>query len=1480
MRTNQPLKTLAVLTLALCLWSCGSNPEHELQRARLALDNNRPEAALQLVQSVLEAKPDDIEALLVRADAQMRLLNFGASKNTLDKVLRLQADNTEAHRLYGSWVFARTFNLLRQSDLSTNDKLLKEYDETLAVGKDEVRWLEDQGNRQAEASYLRAKLALQDYARYQAIDTTERKNLSNLNPDGTPNEDPDSTLGKLKSTMNDLGKVARAQLEDALQLDPNLLDAALDYARLLRTDKDWKAAWALAQKMSQVKELNPTLAGDLVLMVMQVPEEIQPQSARKELGWKLSNLVPEAERKSPAWRIAAARLYLLDDDNDSTLAQLEPIYRGDTSDMNIPYLLAQAYVGKKNYPKARDIFEKMLTRNANSAELQMRYGQVLLQMGEDNLAREALRRATELEPDNTVARRLFLNLMVQSNTIDAVGKDVDRLLEEKPTDPSALQLKLQFEQARGQRSEVDQLMARMEKIDPLNADHLRVMVSGYTYLEQFDHVESCARKLIQISPDSLDAYLSLANALLAQNKDDEVEPLLRTAKEKFAKETSLDQMLARVYIMRRRYDRATEILDKIIEAEPRNIDARLLQAQTLAYMQLPREAAQQVESALEVDPNNVQAHALASNIYQVLGNTEKAAEHLSLIDSEKISERDAPALKAQLLIKRGDLDQAATVCNRAIAAGHSDPMLRRLLAGIYLKQGQPSQAEFQLLAMVRTNPDVAMNFVILTEFYIRQKMFDKGLEEFARLQLLNEPLARLSRASLLSTNKQPDRALAELEPILRPMILRADPSSLAIAEAMSRIYLGMGQPDKAIDTLMRLVDAGVKSPEAQLSIIDIRSARQPVDKTVEQLDSLHKLLNPEDSRVRFSILERYARLNRVDRMLSLLDQWIDIRPNSWRLWQIKGQTLRSAGRLDESAKVLGKAIEMSPENSALYVDLALTQQQAGQFPAAEATLDKCAKIDGGARIVALASKGQMFVDLGLFKKATEVYDELESAGRSADPRINLSMGQALYEMKRYDEAKRRLEEIADYSSNYPDAQVLMARIESTQGKTEEARSRMEALAKNEQFAAIASRELLKLDAKSNQTRDLMAWADRMLSVENLPDAEREAWLRTRVWIAAQGGNWDEVRDTLERLVEIKPDDPGLAAARISVILMQSKYEAARLALSRSAALQQAPLGKLLSVAIDGKVPADAKFNALDRFMSSLAVGDTDSANSAIEELPPFRTMFKDDLRQLMGRSDLTSPAMMNAFRNLIVATAALRAGLPNLCENICGALVLQSPGLTPAYSLLADSLMAQDRDIDQVKTLVLKNLPNTSVALYASANSLYRQGNYTDAIAKLKTLLEREPTNIHATYELTTYQQKAGQIDDAILGLEKIWNGKTVYRIPAGNDLAYLIAEHKPDRLTEAGVIARQCLDAQPQNSPLLDTVAWIEHKQGKDKEALAHIAQISKTLSSLPEIHFHQAEIYAALGNENWAKYHYEAAASGPDGVPEVMAARSKLTG
>ena len=1462
---------------------CGQSPETQLGTAQIAIHRGKSRQALELADKVLKVQPDNVEAHLIRVKAQMmlrRLEGPESAEATLDGLIKRYPDNIDVREVYIHWAFVQLGHLLEKSDFVSSEELQKKFQHTLATGEVQADWLSAQEGQAAEALYIKARLARREVGSIDRILKGDRQSIRR-EIDQPQHEKLDEIIASLERRRNDRVKKIEQYLRDAIAQSPGHSHACELYAAMLMSRQAWPDLWRLSQQLTEQSGLSASLCDRMAVALIQMPTGYQPRPDRLETAAKIVGNAREEDRASIDWQIAMGRLHLVNAEHDEAREKFEQVLKQQPDDVNGRYLLAQALYGLKQYNDAKINLDKLSDRVPRSSDILTLYGLVLSELGDFAQAKDVLAQAKTLDPENTVAQQAMFQIMVAEKRLDEAGSDIIKYYEMNRTKPDAIRLLVQYLQAEGRADQLRSHLGEVQTIKPLTDEHLIILVNAYFFLEDYRQAERYARRLVERKPDHLSAHLRLAEALLMLDKQGDANRMLLELRERFPDTASVDQMLGRLYLRRYLFDRAAELLQKVVESEPANHSARILLARALANLSLTEEAFRHINVVLEENPDHVEAHALAGRIYQFTGKEGKAREHLERIDVGEIDEYRHPAVLAQIMIHQGQLEDAAGVCMRAIGMGHTDPALRLLLAGIYTKQEDYDRSEQHLLALARSQPRNPRAFGLLARFYVARGRIHKGLDEFSKLQAAgaDEALTRLARSMLLQASGSAEEALRVLREIYEPLIRRGDRKALIVADGMAKIYLGQKDgKGGALAVYDELIEADVHRTEAQLRQVDIWIVSDKI-KAADTLDQLADGIGATQKRLRFMIMNRYVRLDRVPQALAMLDAWMQSDGEHASLLRWKGDLLMQAGRAGEAVAVYDRAIERAPDSAALRFQLARAYHAQLNFPAAEAAFDAMAELDAGARIASLAAKGQMFLKLGLKRQAVTVFDELEKTGKPRDPRVIYAIGQAFADMGKDDQARDRLKQIPQFAKAYIPAQLLLARVEQRQGMMAAAEVRLQALLKRRGVAPVVVRELLELNIRNKQHEPLLKRAEQLLSIHTLPIDLKWNWLRLTVTINSERKDWGKVLSALDELAKLQPNHPAIAMSQIAVLVHLNRGEQAREIYRRNPLLANQPIAPLTAMLLDEPIPEMPQESGVSRYLRALVNQDIEEARLAAEQTRPHKTLFKSDLKSILDRDDIRTRTTGRAATTTALALVALQAGVYELSEQLCLTVLKEAPRFAPAHGVLVQAFLKMGVPEDEALANAQRLLPDSGLAVYLSARDKRGREDWLGCANDLKALLALEPGNHHIEYEIAMALQNAGEIEQVIPVLERIKEKEGPYRFAASNDLAYLLAQHRPQQLERAYQLASNTRKHWS-NPHLHDTMGWIQHLRNDNEAALDHLCRAIVQINHVPDIHYHLGVVYKALGVEDWSRYHLKEAAEGGPDRPWNAQARALLSG
>jgi tetratricopeptide (TPR) repeat protein len=184
-------------------------------------------------------------------------------------------------------------------------------------------------------------------------------------------------------------------------------------------------------------------------------------------------------------------------------------------------------------------------------------------------------------------------------------------------------------------------------------------------------------------------------------------------------------------------------------------------------------------------------------------------------------------------------------------------------------------------------------------------------------------------------------------------------------------------------------------------------------------------------------------------------------------------------------------------------------------------------------------------------------------------------------------------------------------------------------------------------------------------------------------------------------------------------------------------------------------------------------------------------------------------------------------------------------GDTIAAAATFDSALTACKD-DSAKVLFFTGMFNN------------QRHQYAIAIGYFDRVLEADPRNINALFNLGAACERDGRIADAEKAFERLLSIQPDHA-QALNYLGFMWAD-KGIKLDQAEKMIGQALKAEPENGAYLDSYAWVLYKKEKFKEALKYQEKAMKLSSEDAVLYDHLGDIRAALkdfaaAKENWRK-------------------------
>ena len=1038
-------------------------------------------------------------------------------------------------------------------------------------------------------------------------------------------------------------------------------------------------------------------------------------------------------------------------------------------------------------------------------------------------------------------------MLLSENNLRAGLQRIDRASSQlQDRNPELLMISAQARRKLGENGAAITRYKQLFELLPQNTAIQIELAKAYLQTRQASEAAKLIDQTLEQDPGNPDA-LRLQAAMLAGSPtraDDAI-----AAFEALGARDDPDQQLAlgRLYARAGRQEEAVKLIAQAFENNPANLNA--LQAllkltaepkAQLALIQQAREARPDDNAGLDVLERHVQW--LAENPQLSEDQQQVRAERARMIQEAvqaRIDAEDDPFKKAmaeaRFHLGLEEDQQVMDALARAQAIDANNPQLVDLQFDLALRDEDWSAAEKRVEQAAQLDLDQAKGDFYRGRLETARQRYPLAIAAYRRA-LSSAPAHSqgwMLYGNVLAQNEEYDAAADALE-----QSIGQRPDNVTALRTLAMVELKRDQGTRAL----KWIREALKFAPNDRTLLNQYLALEGEYGNVEQAIALREQLaqaDPTDLANRRALVGLQARAGRADQALALAQTMANENPDDLASTAGLASAHRLAGDIASGQRVLEQFIAQRGSNVTVADRLMLARYliQTNLEEGVAAYQSARAMEDPQKREVS-RELGDVLFARGVSEPAAKIYSELHDADPE-DQGVSLRLAETLIRLQRFEEAKKIL---VGLDQGNADIEVLLAMIASEQGQNDEALRKFNAAIKRDPRRAELYRQRAALLATDS---DHVADAQRDLNTAlelnpNLTDA--------RLMLAQlyfQRNDFADGQRELRNLLNRNPEHIQARVQLINLLAQRGERSAARLLIQEGQAMfPDQPTWPALAgqLAMQGGDYAQAvaawhevvRLEPSARNVGGLAVAmfKAGASDQVLPMLAEHVTVVNDEplLQALRGRA--------------LVAEGQSQAGQQVLVHAMQRA---------KTYTQFT-SVVAQLRQVYSSKQ---------SAAMLMSAQEPERSAWYQLALAKLdieQDQFSQAIARLEALRSTVTDVQQLGSIDQ-LLALSFQSNAQDqqaaqVYRrilkaspdnFNALNNLAYMLGESDdPALLAEALGLAQRAVDQAPNNPWVLDTLGWVQLRQGDDLDAARRTLEQSLKIKPLPANCLHLGQVYA----------------------------------
>lgn len=345
----------------------------------------------------------------------------------------------------------------------------------------------------------------------------------------------------------------------------------------------------------------------------------------------------------------------------------------------------------------------------------------------------------------------------------------------------------------------------------------KLELRSYIRQGQLSSAEDILEDMIVEDPNDLNVPLSLALLKMRQNKCAQARQLLNKIKDKQPDSFPIIAALVELNIREKNKDEALALCEKVVK-QFGNASAYVLRGKTYEMLGQSDLAKENFEQATAVEPENVRAWVFKSEYYWSIGQIEQAIEAIQKALALEPEDIYIQRRAVTFLLSSNEpekADRGREILEEALSSNPQDIHLRLCKArSLFYKATAPAteQAERILQRLTEEQPKITDAWAMWTQIYLRQGQLGKAVDIVSRgLTYLPGNKTLL----LLKAKAEAARAPALAIPTLKELV-EIDPNDTDVIMNLVNMYVGAGQPEKAVQLLRDIKNTS--EPDARRKI--------------------------------------------------------------------------------------------------------------------------------------------------------------------------------------------------------------------------------------------------------------------------------------------------------------------------------------------------------------------------------------------------------------------------------------------------------------------------------------------------------------------------------------------------------------------------------------------------------------------------------------------------------------------------------------
>lgn len=372
-------------------------------------------------------------------------------------------------------------------------------------------------------------------------------------------------IARAKNHLDKLNyKYAIVDALKAKSIAPNYIPAQLMVAKIQVKQSLFKEA------ISGLEKLNKEYTNDSAIAFELANAYVEAYKFDKAIRIITAQATPE-NKNNPKYYTTAAKYYVFKDDFQQAVKWLkDAININPLNDENV-YRLAKVFMRYRKYQQATSLLKRCIELDPSNVDYRVSFGDIIYETDGTEEAIGYLLNVLVYFPDNA---RINGNIAI-------------------------------YYYKSGQQSQFEAIKAKLEQLPDKDPELYKFLIKAAKLDEKNDKVIKYSKELININPGDLQARLFLGQVYMELERYKEALMEFNEIKQRLDTYPKLQFYMSKLYLLTDNVEKASELAEKEIKANPSGIDGYILRGDILRKEKKFIEAEKYYKKAQLIDRNNV-----------------------------------------------------------------------------------------------------------------------------------------------------------------------------------------------------------------------------------------------------------------------------------------------------------------------------------------------------------------------------------------------------------------------------------------------------------------------------------------------------------------------------------------------------------------------------------------------------------------------------------------------------------------------------------------------------------------------------------------------------------------------------------------------------------------------------------------------------------------------------------------------------------